>query len=361
MLSKSEQKVFELIKENPMMSQQEIADKTNLPRSTVATCISSLVKKNFLVGRAYIINDPQEGIYCVGGMNVDRKYHLDNRSKLHTSNPATSSSVVGGVVRNIAENLGRLGHKTLMVSMAGQDHDYEFIKQQSDKWVDFRYVKISETNNTGAYTAILEPSGDLLVGIADMSIYDEMSVNWIKTFESQLLSAKTIVIDLNTPKETVKWLCEFGDIHQIPVIIIGVSGPKMNRLPESLKGVSWLIVNQDEVDSVNQSIEDLFDLGLENLIITRGTKSTQYYHHAKKKLDITPPLSSHVVDVTGAGDSFSAGLIHGIVSGLTAQESIELAMTNAYHTVEVDDTVRQNLSKEQIEIDVKQLKEKGLL
>ena len=55
-----------------------------------------------------------------------------------------------------------------------------------------------------------------------------------------------------------------------------------------------------------------------------------------------------MVDVTGAGDSNAAGIIYGCIYGLSAQESIELGMTNAYHTVATHQTVRSDLSATQL-------------
>ena len=48
-------------------------------------------------------------VLCIGGMNVDKKVQLLENLVLETSNPVVSSLSAGGVSRNIAENLGRLG------------------------------------------------------------------------------------------------------------------------------------------------------------------------------------------------------------------------------------------------------------
>lgn len=51
-------------------------------------------------------------IICIGGANLDRKFYAKFDITSETSNPVKSSTSVGGVARNIAENLGRLGKKS---------------------------------------------------------------------------------------------------------------------------------------------------------------------------------------------------------------------------------------------------------
>ena len=48
-------------------------------------------------------------LFCIGAANVDRKFYVHKDLVAETSNPVTSTRSIGGVARNIAENLGRLG------------------------------------------------------------------------------------------------------------------------------------------------------------------------------------------------------------------------------------------------------------
>lgn len=160
--------------------------------------------------------------------------------------------------------------------------------------------------------------------------------------------------------------------HDIPLVIIPVSSPKMAHLPRELSGVKWLIVNLDESETFfNKKVEteaDVTDLvdrwlatGVENVIITRSQDSTFYGNSAGTREQFTPPFSSHVEDVTGAGDSYASGLIYGQLQGYSAKKSIQLAMTNAYYTIQSPKTVRLDLSKETLEKQTIELKERGII
>lgn len=57
----------------------------------------------------------------IGGANMDLKARSHARATSRTSNPGHGSMAPGGVARNIAENLGRLGNRVHLVSVVGRD------------------------------------------------------------------------------------------------------------------------------------------------------------------------------------------------------------------------------------------------
>lgn len=371
MLSVNEQRVLDLLEANPFLSQQEVADQLGLNRSTVATIISNLTAKKRLLGRAYIINRQQD-VYCIGAMNVDRKFTLQQPLMPRTSNPVSSSMSVGGVARNIAENLGRLGQRVSLLSVAGRDQDYEWIKQQTEPHVNFQHVTQLSGYATSAYSAILDQSGEMQLALADMAICDQMSAEWLTSHRPLLAQAKAIVLDLNAPLGTVEAVIDIAKTHQVDLIIIPVSSPKMSHLPRDLNGVKWLVVNQDESETFWQmqvtseaDFEALaqrwLEAGVENVVMTRGKQSTYYANQSGEGKHYQPPIVAEVADVTGAGDSFASGLVYGQLSGRSAEESIALAMTNAYFTIQSVHTVRTELNEATLLADYQNLHDKGVI
>lgn len=355
MLNKSEQKVLEIIEQNPFITQKEIAAELNMTRSTVATIISTLTQKKQLLGRAYVVNH-SSSVYCIGAMNVDRKYHLLDEMVAQTSNPATSDVSVGGVVRNVAENLGRVQQDVSLISLGGYDQDFYFIKNETEAFVNMQHVTQKNGMATGAYNAILDLQGEMQFAVADMQIYDEMNVEWIASYQNILSKARLIIIDLNLPFETVDYLLTLARQYQVEIFIIPVSGPKMKHLPQDLQGVSWIIVNQDESEAFfdievnnNKDFEDLIDcwleVGVQNVIVTRGNKGSIYGNQIGERHTFTPPQVEKVIDVTGAGDAYAAGVIYGHLNDYAPTESIHIGMANAFYTIQSPDTVQTNLTE----------------
>ncbi len=356
-LNTNEQRVLELVRQDPYLTQAEIGETLNLNRSTVATIIQALTRKGRIQGRAYVVKDAMN-VYCIGGMNIDRNYRLLEPMLPQTSNPVTSSVSVGGVGRNVAENLGRLGMDITLLSVAGNDQDYQYIKQQSEPYINLNKVKLYSNQSTSAYSAILDTEGEMSYALADMSIADQMNREWINEYLSILSNASYIIVDLNVQKEVIEELLNLSKQSGAKLIIVPVSGPKMSHLPKRLEGLDWLIVNQDEsevyfnLEAGQESTEQLahrwIDCGVQHVVITSGKCPTVYANQQGECLAIQPPLQPDVVDVTGAGDSNAAGIIYGCIHGLSAQESIELGMTNAYYTVATHQTVRSDLSATQL-------------
>lgn len=365
MLTENEQNILNLIKDDPYITQQAIADQLTISRSTVASVISALTLKNYILGRAYILHD-QPRVYCIGAMNVDRKYVLDQELIYSTSNPASSDYAIGGVGRNIAENLGRLGQKVSMLSAAGADSDYNWLKSQTSPYVNLDLVTSYNDYATGSYSAILDQTGDMAFAIADMSIYNTMTISWIQSFEHQLISADHIIMDLNPPKETVQFVINSAYEHQIDLSIVAVSEPKMSHLPDNLNGVSNIFINAGESRAYFN--EDLsheayakkwLERGVKQVILTSGSEATIYANAEGVMAHYLPPANHDIVDVTGAGDSYVAGFIFGQLNGQNYEQSIKYAMANAYYTLQTHATVRTNLNKEQINIDYNTLFKEG--
>ncbi|MGT2757179.1 PfkB family carbohydrate kinase [Streptococcus ovuberis] len=354
-LNEKEQAVLEVIRQFPFYSQQEIADYLGVSRSTVANMISDMIKRNYLLGRAYIINEDAP-VICIGGMNVDRKFYACQELILKTSNPVRSEVSIGGVGRNIAENLGRLGESVLMLSRAGDDQDWELIKQQSQSYINLRQVDIAPDQATSSYTAVIDLDGEMSMALANMAICDTMTVAWLQQYEDLLSRARLLVVDLNLPRESVAYLIELAKERGVSLALIPVSAPKMAHLPQELTGVEWLIVNQDESEfffgqkaNTESDFEELaelwLNLGVKQVLITRGARPMLYAKSSGERLLVSPKRVPHMVDATGAGDSLSAGVLFGWLNGYDQKEILEFGLTNAYHTILSSDTVRKTLSR----------------
>src|SRR5699024_3306706 len=135
-----------------------------------------------------------------------RKYRAKDYIMKGTSNPVVSTTSVGGVARNIAENLGRLGSHIKLLTVRGEDSDWVKIENETKAYVDLDDVIGLKEFATGSYTAILNHAGDMEVAYANMDIFDALTVERMQTKETVLKQADSIVIDLNCPKETIEYV-----------------------------------------------------------------------------------------------------------------------------------------------------------
>lgn len=311
------ERLIELIRANPFISQQELADQLQLSRSAVAGHIAALIRERRLLGRAYVLPE-RRAIACIGAAALDRKLRSLARLVPATSNPATQAESFGGVARNVAENLARLGAAVGLVTALGNDAAGAALLAHADgAGIDTRGVLHLADAATGTYTAVLDADGEMTVALADMALYDRITPDLIATRRPQRASAAMIVADLNLPQDTVAQLLADAAADGVPLVLVAASEPKMARLPARLDGALLLICNAGELaarvgrplasdEDIAAACREVQAQGARDLVITRGAYGVLFT--TPDGLKHLPAPQVEVVDVTGAGDAFAAAV-----------------------------------------------------
>ena len=113
-----------------------------------------------------LVSSGVRSVVVIGGSNVDLKSRTHERAILGTSNPGNTRITWGGVARNVAENLARLGARTTLVSAIGSDElGKQLLADTAAAGVDVSRVAI-DAPATGTYSAVLSADGELVVGVA---------------------------------------------------------------------------------------------------------------------------------------------------------------------------------------------------
>jgi pseudouridine kinase len=310
-------RLLDLIKANPFVSQQELAEQLHLSRSAVAGHIAALIRERRLLGRAYVL--PQRRtILCIGAANLDRKLRTLAKLAPATSNPASQSESFGGVARNVAENLARLGADVGLITALGADTAGAALLAHAESLgIDMRGVVRFDDAATGTYTAVLDHDGEMAVALADMALYDRITPEVMATRQPQRTNAALVVADLNLPHDTVAALVAEADRDGVPLVLVAVSEPKMARLPYKLQGTRLLILNEGElVTRVGRALHSDADFasacrelqaqGVRDVVVTRGALGVLYT--SGDSLGQLQAPAAEVVDVTGAGDAFAAAV-----------------------------------------------------
>ena len=321
--SKKDQ-LYELIRANPFISQQDLAVQLRLSRSAVAGYIAGLIRDRRLLGRAYVLPDNRP-IVCLGAANLDRKLRSNATLKMGTSNPARQDESFGGVARNIAENLARLAAPVSLITVIGDDSSGKALLDHAEAaGIDTRGTLRLQGVCTGTYTAVLDDHGEMLLALADMALYDLLTPEFLATRQPQRTVGALTVADMNLPKETLKSLLADALRDAIPLVIVAVSQPKMAHLPDDLRGLRLLILNQGELETrIGARLSTDADFlaacraiqaqGAQDVIVTRGATGVVYTTGGGIAQLAAPP--AQIVDVTGAGDAFAAAVCWSLFQG----------------------------------------------
>ncbi|WP_034537071.1 carbohydrate kinase [Carnobacterium inhibens] len=358
-LNEKEKLILESIRDNPFIPQQELADTIGLSRSATANLISGLVKKDYLLGKAYVLNE-EEPIICIGGANIDRRYLVKDKMIQGTSHNVQSRTNVGGVARNVAENLGRLEEKVMLFSVTGNDTEWKMIENQSEHFMNLKAVDRIEGCPTGTFMEVIDMNGEMVLGLAEVDIFDKMTPEWLSKHLSVLKRSKYIIADLNCPKDTIEFLKSFATKYNIPIALMTVSVQRLNNLPDYLGGIKVLVTKHNETaayfDMEVETDEDLKDAvkkwlgkGTEHVIISKG--STKIAYGSQEDGVQIFNYSSEQDDRYnwGMNEAFCAGLVYSRLQDKSIPESITVGLTNAFQTSQSIYVVRPNLSKNQLQ------------
>lgn len=282
----------------------------------------------------------------IGGANVDVKARSTARAVPTTSNPGTTTLTPGGVGRNVAENLARLGTPVHLVSAVGRDDPGDrLLAETAAAGVGVATVRRS-AEPTGSYTAVLDVDGELLVAVADMAATESITPLDVHAAAPLLAQAAMLVLDGNLPAESVRTALALARDAEVPVALDPVSVPKAERLEPVLSsgaGLLLLTPNAAELAALGGSVERLHALGVEHVWVRRGAAGSVLSSRGAGTLRL-PAVPGPVVDVTGAGDAMLAAFCHGVLTGRSPLEAARLGQAAAALTVAVPHTVRPDLT-----------------
>ena len=320
--------LYALIRNNPFISQQELANELGLSRSAVAGHIAGLIRERRLLGRAYVLPDSRP-VLCIGAANLDRKMRTLATLQMGTSNPVRSEEVFGGVGRNIAENLARLSLPVALLTALGDDAAGHALQTHAeDAGIDMRGSLHLSNTSSGTYTAVLDEHGEMLLAMANMQLYEQLTPAFLHSRQPQRAAAALTVCDLNLGHDSVQALLADarqdagqGSSQAAPLVIIAVSQPKMAHLPQDLTGLRLLILNRGELETrVARALPTAFEVraacrevqrqGARQVIVTCGGEGVYFTDGDTPDAPIEHLAAREVdaVDVTGAGDAFSAAV-----------------------------------------------------
>ncbi len=286
-------------------------------------------------------------IVVIGAMNIDILATADPLH-LHDSSIGSIQTSYGGVGRNIAENIARLGIPVHLCSVIGDDaFGVSMLAHAKDVGINVSLVDIIKSKRTSSYLAVSNHE-DMVVGVNDMDITNSMNRAWADKHLPLLKQFDVIVIEPNIPQDTLSYLIE--SLAKKNIIVDPVSAAKAPRLLPSLPNISVIKCNAMElrelsnVDDVKQGMNDLLSQGVTRVIVTQG--KNDIYEATKDSFHVyTPPLTE-IVNVTGAGDAFTAGIAAGIALNLTNEQQIELAMKMSRITLLSATTVSEQITHE---------------
>lgn len=282
-------------------------------------------------------------VCAIGGANVDIHGAAYHGLRPHDSNPGSVHVSPGGVARNVAEDLSRLGVDCRLVTAVGKDpHGKMLLSHGREAGIDMRYVQELESAPTSTYLAVLDRCGDMQIAVADMDIMDQLTAARLEPLRDAIGETSLLVIDANLPDDALGWVVNTFPSHDI--FADTVSTAKAMRLKPYLGTLHTLKTNPQEAEALtgfeaktgadlDRMADWLHAQGVERLFLTRAEDGLFFS---------TPDNRGHVMleqdraearSTTGAGDAFLAALVYARLQDWPLEGTLQFAGAAAQVTV----------------------------
>ena len=351
-MTQRERQILQLIEANPMISQQELADKLGITRSSVAVHISNLTKKGYIAGKGYVLRSGSYAV-IVGGVNVDIGGHSFAPLVGADSNPGKISMSLGGVGRNIAHNASLLGVDVRMLTAYGDDLNGERVAAScSELGIDISCGLRVTGGTTSTYLYLTDHTGEMALAVSDMAICDRITPEYLADNLPLLQNAQVVVADCNIPAESLRFLAEN---LTVPLFVDPVSTVKAEKLRPILHKIHTLKPNRLEAEllsgvkiesreDVAKAADKLMEMGVHRLFISQGGDG-ELAAMGDEKVWL-PNLPGNMVNTTGCGDSFTAAIVWAYLEGKDLRSTALAGLAAGSITMESNETINPAMSAE---------------
>ena len=284
-------------------------------------------------------------ITVVGGANTDIVGMPTGRYSSRDSNPGHVRTSSGGVGRNIAENLVRLGADVRLVTAFGDDGAAAaLIEECLELGIDVEYSVTAHGMPGARYLAVLDGAGDLATAVNDMRALEALTPDRLDpaAFEG----ADAVVLDTNLRASSVARAAELAG--GAPVVLDPVSTAKAPAALPVLGRLTALKANLREAEELSGAAgaegaaSRLLEAGVQQVFVTMGPDGV--WCADRGGAFGLPTAAKHVVNATGAGDAFTAGVAWGLATGMTMRATAEWASGLSAIALQSARTVSEDIS-----------------
>jgi pseudouridine kinase len=310
-------------------------------------------------------------LLAIGSAALDIKARLSRAPLPTTDVPGQITLKPGGVARNIAENLARLGVPIVFAGIMGDDPQARLLIELSraaglsaqpftrsaPASDDVYRLKLPAVLHTATLNVILGPDGRQIAGTFSGDILDALQPSDLDQLQELIHSAPAIVCDGGLPADVLLRLREL-----LPEDAFFYSNPSSvalaPRLVPLLDRLDLITCNHLEAQALTQTKVDspaklissaliLVKQGVRRAVVTFGSRGLAYADEERSLYH--PARHARLVDATGAGDALAAAMIEALLRDEPISVCLQRGLAAAALTCESEDTVAPSMSLESLE------------
>ena len=206
---------------------------------------------------------------------------------------------------------------------------------------------------SSCYVSVNDVDNDMFVGVASMRILDKLTPEFLAKNLDIINGAACVATDTNIPN-----CLDFLITNvTVPVFLDTVSAKKTAIANDKIKNIRCIKPNEYEAEilsgvkvsdeqSALDACQKIAQRGIDTIYLSCGEDGSYCYQNGK--FTHVPFFKTNVVNTTGAGDSFMAGVVYGFMKGMSVEKSAEFAAACSSVTVSSIDTVCKDISAQKV-------------
>ncbi|HET8631454.1 MAG TPA: carbohydrate kinase family protein [Thermomicrobiales bacterium] len=282
-----------------------------------------------------------------------------------TSNPGRVRFSFGGTARNIAENLARLDVPARLLTAVGDDGEGRLIvahTRAAGVAVEDAGLLVTECAGTSAYLALLRADGRRIAGVDDTRAVRAITPRVIHRWHHLIRDASLVVADANLRPQSLRAVVALCRRYGIALCLDPVSAALTGRIAPFLADTLLITPNMLEAEILSgrpvttreealAAARALQERGPAVVVVTMAHGGAVYA--SADASGHVPAVKTEIVDATGAGDALTAGVLFGLLNDFPLDDAIALGAAMASLTMQSSETVRSDLTLEQVYQDIK--------
>ena len=279
----------------------------------------------------------KNGIVVIGTVFLDIKGYPIDKYIPGGRNAGRVIQVYGGVCRNVAEDIGNIELRPTFLTVVDSSGTGRDVVEQLEKHrVNMQYVRYA-SGGMGTWLAVFDNSGDVVASISrrpDPSLLEEVLDQQGDEIFSQ---ADAIAVEVDIENAILKRVLNLAEKYGKQVFALVSNMTIAIERRDLLRRIDCFVCNVQEAgllfsdDYSEASPEDLAALlvnrirasGLRQMVVTMGSRGA-VYGDLEGRSGFVPPLHVNVVDTTGCGDAFFAGVCIGLTYGRSLEEACQI-------------------------------------
>lgn len=306
------------------------------------------------------------GIVVFGATFVDIKGYPDAQYIPAGRNVGRVIQVHGGVSRNVVEDIANVELKPTYVTVLDNSGTSTDVLDKLNRHnVNTDYV-VKTDDGLGTWLAIFDNNGDVVASISKRPNLEALEGVLDKHGDEIFDNCDSVVVEIDMEVPVLKKIFALAEKYNKAVYAVVSNMSIAMERRDLIKRTACLVCNDQEAGLLfseeyeSISMEQMSDLLLEKIkqaaipqmVVTMGENGAVYADCSGHK-GVIPPQKVDVIDTTGAGDSFFAGVAIGLTYGKTLEESCIIGTRLASSVISTKENVCPRFMPQEFNLELK--------